>query len=541
MYRSRENVELIVLQQDLKIPFGGAEMSRMDTILAFRAITQYAIDSAANTENKQKSKILRDFKVNEKLFFKKMYVERRYDKEIKSLIEKDHQMILISGYRGVGKTSIVGKVLFDLKEKTNAFIIRCDFKEIDDEEMSRYEEKQTIHEWITEKVLAHANKHLREKTISIIEVVKFFFLRRNKSYLLSNEFENIRSNLYAMYSISDMKNTFYKWFTRMLETKKNRNVFKACIDMSKQLRARDLLYFLTNCNTNKPTHCVIWYDNIDSIIPDSVRKGFFKYIRKFFVNVSHSANIILCTRTNVISDFSFSDFGAFVPNPVEINYREFIDDVKLEAAIKRQKEKYGFINDRDIWHLSDKLEYKAKEKFSNKVINKRTGYIIEFLEGNIVEYIVLDDLEYINTIRNLFTKNNHIYGSLFEIANHDRRLFLQYMNGFIKYCLIDLNLEIDSLGKNEPEKIFALESYFYQWVVDLNIFHKSSIYDIVGDLNEWEKGNSTLGCCLQHLIIATIYNLTNKRRGGPPHTTKTTIRRVIYVRTFRLSTRNCFR
>lgn len=491
---------------------------------AIEAVLTYAIDRSYGEE--YHTTLLNEMGLNEKTFYDQMYLGRPKEIDIKKALTLTYQPTLVYGFPGTGKTSVVRKVLFEiaLETKPEPCFFPFDFK--GQEQISSYQKDFDIKRWHREKLRTKINRYLYDHNIDDFEILFFFFDEKNKGYELSYEFDKIRRSLYNDYRNSTEESNFCSWFKSKIENRKTEFI-ELANQMISHFRNRDYLYFITNREPNMLTHCIIFYDNLDSITSNEVRKDFYKHIREYSGVISNYVHIIVTSRTSSIADQSMSDYGAYFWQKIAIDYQEFIDQKLFDQRVNSYVNRKGFCSSADRLSIRANLERVAKETFAKNVIHRRTSFLESIIQKkSLADKIDQSSLEKIKDIYELIIHNHHLHGALLELSNHDRHWMFRHMVTFIRYILEDLMLSDTSLGDNNEERSFILESYFYHWTIN-NKKIECTIYDIVKDTEEWHRAQIGLGCSFSHLIIAVIYNLTDRERGKHTYTSSTTIREVI--------------
>lgn len=487
---------------------------------AFEVVTTYSIDRSYGED--QRATLLNEMGLNEASFFYDFYLFRPKEKEIKDAVLLTFQPILVYGFPGTGKTTVVRKVLNDLA--SNTIIFSFDFKGLD--RISAYSNDFKIEKWHNDKLRAKINQYLYTSQIDDYQVLHFFFEERNRSHEMKPDFERIRRQLFNEYRNSLAEIDFYNWYKRKFEERKADLLEQAKIMIS-NLRNRDYLYFLANKNKELPIQCIVFYDNLDSITTNEVRQDFYRYIREYSGEVSHFAHIILTSRTSSIADQSLSDYGAHNWHKIQIDYQEFIDQKLFESRVESYKKNKGFCSPTDRLFIKVSLERAAMEAFAKSVIQRRTSFLEKVSQQPILmEKIDVSTLEKIKELYDIIIHNDHIHGALLQLSNHDRHWMFRHLVTFIRYIIEDIGISASDLGDSFPEKCFILESYFYHWTIN-NKKLECTIYDVVRDTEDWQKSHAGLGCSFPHLVIAVIYNLTDRERGKHTYTSKTSIGEVI--------------
>lgn len=450
------------------------------------------------------------------LFFSELYLQRKEKEEIiKSGLLTTTRPLLVYGFPGTGKTTIVTKVFYDLQALNhNILLIKFDFKGED-----QINVPVVFETWFKNKLRSKLNVILEKNEISLFDIVFFLFSKENSLYELPVEIGNLKQKIYNFYKANPRESgelDFNKWLEININTD---FVYQKIDKITDRLRNRDILFFLYK----KLGHRIILFcDNMDSIIKHEIRKSFYEHIRSYSGAISKFANIVVTARYSTISNQSYTDYGAHYWEKISLDYREFIDQKNLKKHVDLIIKEKGYCNPIEFEQIKDKLERDVKEKFSKKFIEKRKVFFKKVL-NNRDNLIVTEENEHIEELLDLIISNNHIHVALLELANHDRRWKLRFLVDFIKYIHYDLNIIIDHLGLNETERGFILESYFYHWVITNKRIELNG-YDTI---NEIFNSEGELKCSLSHLIISLIYNYTKKERGVNTYGYSITIGKVI--------------
>jgi len=486
----------------------------------FEVIITYAIDKTYGEEKNES--LVKELCITKKVFFKKMYLNRLIEKEIFKHLESSYQPLIVHGFPGTGKTSVVQKVINDFLSSGKNIFILFDFKGL--ESITSYSLNFDIREWHRKKLRGKLLNILSD--IDDIQIVLFFFEDRVKEYELSDDFEEIRRSLLNDFRTLNEECSFLDWLHNGINEKMT-DVLKSIKKMIKHLRNRDYLYFIVNKEPGYKVQIVIFYDNLDSITSNEVRKDFYKFIRDYSGVVSHFAHIVICSRTTSIADQDSPDYGTYYWKKINIDYQEFINQDLFNQRVESYIENKGFCTPLDQKFIKSSLERSAKENFAKQIIEKRTKFLETILSGKSITKPIDDEkILLIKEIYNLIITNTHLHGALLELSNHDRHFMFRNLVTFIKYITDELNLKLDYFGDEFAERSFILESYFYHWTIDYDKIECTN-YDLVRDTNSWHIDPSGLGCSFSHLIIAAIYNLTDSERGVHNYLANARIKEVI--------------
>ncbi len=480
----------------------------------FESIMTYCVDvTYTDLEN---DNYINEFGLTQTIFYDELYLQRK-DKEekIKQALTESTKPLLVFGFPGTGKTTIVTKVLKDLRDKnSDVLVLNFDFKGED-----QITSPIVFEKWFKNKLRSKINVFLEQKGISLFDIVLFLFGKENSSYELPVEIGVIKQKLFDYYKITfndPGELDFHEW---LLLNVSNSYVYQRIDEITDNLRNRDILYFLRKSQNQR---LFLFCDNMDSIVKNEIRKAFYVHIRSYSGAISKFTNIIVTARYSTISNQSYTDYGAYYWEKISLDYREFIvqDNLKRNTdIIIKQK---GYCSPIEYEQLKDKLERDVKEKFSKKFIEKRKHYFNKVIQ-NKDNLIIAEENEQIEELLDLIISNDHIHVALLELANHDRRWKLRYLVDFIKYIHFDLNIRIENIGLNKDERSFILESYFYHWVITNRRIELDGYNSVDEILNSQEE----IKCSLSHLLVTLIYNYTKKERGDHNHSYSITVGKVI--------------
>lgn len=485
---------------------------------AFEAVLTYAIDR--NYGDCVTSTLLSELLLNENTFFSELYLDRPKENEIMKYLSSSYQPILVYGSPGTGKTSVVRKCIRDFSQSKNTCQIRFDFKGL--ETIDIMGENFKIENWHREYLKAKLIHYIMSMGHSDYDIVKFFLKEKQKDYEMQFDFENIKQEIFNDYKFRNITTGFYEWFNEGLIEKK-KEIRDIVQKLRKYLRNRDYLYYIHHYNEEEPTIIIISYDNLDSIISNEIRREFYKFIRSYAGVISHYAHMIITSRTSSIADQSLADYGAHDWHKVQIDYQEFIDQEKLKVRIDFLIKNKGYCTSNDKVAIERDLEISAMERFAREVISKRTVYLEKTIEEDSIKTKVnRGKLDEIKEIYSLIIHNHNIHGALMGLSNHDRNLMFRLLVRFISNIVYYLDIKEDELGETEDEKNFILESYFYHWTMG-NEKIDTTYFNLVKDVQHWEKSRIGLGCSHTHLLLSAIYNLTKRVRGQHKYNVSTTV------------------
>src|SRR3989339_137524 len=420
----------------------------------FINITQFSLDQLDNTTELQN--YFKKIKLDKSAFFQDLYVTRRLpEDELENSILKYQKPIIVYGFPGVGKTSLVLKVLYylDKEKKKNIICFYFDFGNRQVLTKSKIEEtKFNINKWLDIELRRQIKSYILNLNISNGDIVKYLFQKINKDFIFNPIFQDNLSELHSEYKDEEMDNDFESWFFEGIDNKVE-SIMKKYRNLQSSLTITDYLYYLSTFQNNNIV--ILFYDNTDSIHEIELRQNFYKYINLQCGLYGNYSKIIVTSRIYNIFPSDVPDQGSHNYQRIRVDYREFIDIIKFD------EEKRKVINMKI--YAEDIL--RKRIKFIDN-INKKDN------EKNTVDILYSEIL-----------KNKHIYVALFSLANYNRRNMFKYLGYFIKYLINDF--EVKNFGCSFVHLLLVLiyklsgsERYSYSYK------YKTKIKNIIKKLKE---------------------------------------------------------
>lgn len=488
--------------------------SKQHVFNLFEAYLTYALD-----ENHEQAQMGYLFKhgFNEDKFFSKYYVARKLkEDELEQAITNDNCHIFFVGQPGSGKTTLVRKVLHKVEQEQNVFVINVDFKKhsaVNRESKISFEAMQ---DYILKNIMASINAEIIKRKIDKRDVI--LELVANFNYLESNNFDNEEfinaaadaNDEYWYETTSGDQEDFINWFREKLFRRKGDEFKELYQKLNTALKPQNLLYYLCAIKKIFP-YCVLAFDNLDSIGDKELRKSFIAVFRQTFNVYKPTTKLIAIIRSRNIRMLT-GDPGTYIINEIGLDYLEFNEG---EEGVAKES---SFVKAEKL-----KFQKKGKEKFAKLIYESRLQYL-----KNEVFKIDQVDMSEIEDYFDVVYNNERLRVSFFDLCNYDRRVMLIEISDFIRYLAFDLNIELSDANKNREQIDFALESLFYGWIKRKRKFYEDSIYNLPKDVNRWQQmSRQRMGCSIDHLIFACIFNLTGQDFQDYVFERQTTIEEVI--------------
>ncbi|WCO00580.1 ATP-binding protein [Psychroserpens ponticola] len=487
----------------------------------FESTITYAVDEYSD-ENR--FSITKDIGLNESTFFSEIYLNRvKKEQQLLKEIRKDQAQLVILGNPGTGKTTILRKVLHSLVEEGNIYSLYIDFKKvtgINDESNSKYESLSNfIQKYLTTKLQSYFN------TINITDNTIVDFLVEQSDYLYSEDFDNpefitIFRKLQSIFDFDKKVNSqesFIEWFRTQRNESKSEEFRSLFLKLSNSLKPNNYFRYIS---FKLDKQCVLSFDNVDSIIDNSIRDEFCVFFRKYQSVLKSSVKSIISIRSKNVSINGLSDIGSYIVQEFSIDYKDFIDEEIFDDKVKLIINQNGFCSaDQKVKIESDLLKT-GKEKFAKSMYEQRIDFIKKYVNSSTTEKVEsqnknetihIESVKELESYSKLLLDTEKLRVAFLDLSNYDRREMLINIINFIYYLKEEINLKIDLLNSNRDRQQFILESYFYGWSNTKGIFIPQDIYNIPQDVQNWLEGNkNALDCSLDHLILISIFNLSKQ-------------------------------
>lgn len=507
-------------------------MAKISSSAAFEAVTAYAIDDP--TIDHDRSSLLAKIGLNKESFFDPssgLFVERGIINYIKEKLLYGSRILLIWGFPGTGKTTLIHRAISDVQHSRNVFFLHFDFRAKDS-----YLDTKNCDEITSEiqsQLLARAKTYCTQIDISDYDLIRFFIGLKSEEYWMPIEYQTAHRELFNEYKI---KNHDGQEFDDWLLAKARNPTAKIEMHLGTMIRSltvRDYLYYICNNgkdeNDSENTLVIVLFDNIDSIHSNSKREELIKYIRTLHGRIGDCAKIVFASRNASLAKSSWPDYGAHVADDIQVDYSEFIDEDAVEFQVARQAERTGECGDFDRLDIRRNLEHNSRDSFSSELLSRR----IEFVDQKCKESSINTDLdsdEY-NEVKALYASirrnGNRISYPLFELSNYDRRMMFLHLCNLVRFVHEKMKMRYEQLGSTDSERDFVLESIFYSRLNDEESMFQFDALNIFGELQSCQDDSCPLGCSLTHLLLCVIYKLTNRRRGVHSYGENTTVKRVL--------------
>ncbi|MFT3676581.1 MAG: hypothetical protein QM781_11830 [Chitinophagaceae bacterium] len=430
---------------------------------AFEALVTYAVDEISDG---QEFNILKDFGFNEESFFKEVYISReKKEREIEIELRKHQAAIIVKGYPGTGKTTIIRKILSKLKGEENAYIVYIDFKVIN-KANGLNGSYNSIAQIVKDLIKANITSYLSNESISDYAVIDA--LIKSPDYLKSSIFNNPAfSRLYRQlinmhdFGKSNDQETFAEWYQYQRNHAKSGKFIKVLEEMTLLIESHNYLYYISHLSKHGKRLVVLCFDNVDSIIDNKTRDAFREFARQYPSEIKESTKVMLAIRTSNPTFQGWTDTGAYIVTPIELGYDEFIDESKFEVEIKKIQEEKGFVSQEDKAHKRRELLREAIEKFASEICERRIGYFNRPDKRTLLKQAFdaegkseVDDnkMQLIQNCFYLLLDTNRIRPAFFELCNYSRREMLIAVNNFTLYLIDEIGVEVEEFKEKQFQK-----------------------------------------------------------------------------------------
>lgn len=502
------------------------------SVNACRLVLRYAVDDHLPHDS---APLLEKLQLSHETFYREMYVGRdAAEKRIIELIQLQSNAIIVVGPPGSGKTSTVTKVLRALSSERMDLVFRIDFKSLYDRNPGA-----TGGSWsegaaklVREQVEIAISQYLLTRKVQDRTLLQTLMSRRGLRFGLSAEAEKLRKQIADKHlqelDAGKAPDSLREWYEDKLEAREE-VIVSLADQLARSLDPHEKLWALTRwIDSQGQIKAIVCLDNTDSIGQPQVRSGIYRYIRTLQASIGDRARVLMTARPRSLleTDWASSDYGAYQFDYVHIDTPRFWRN-QIE---KRVSGEIGLTADsalptgrtttdineegldfRPVFgeETSGNIAQYSPADFDRQVIQLR----IEFLRKRIgavdgAEPFAVDALkkwfDHFLGLRNL-------RGAVAALSNLDRRLEVRALNRFAEYLGTFLNH--DELGA-DARIGSTIDTCFYYWLRSDEELIDYRAYDPIADLRKWERSKaSSLGCMLEHLILALIYNLQGYRRG----------------------------
>lgn len=389
-----------------------------------------------------------------KYFYASSAAAEEYERDIINRIESDNaRNIVLSGYKGCGKTTFIHYLIKKLKTRT----LLLNFDEIVD---FGAEAKTTLILYIYDQMMTDLVENNCEVISSFDEI---FYSEPNLSLLDKN------------YDSDDRFQFLFRRLNYALELSKNQhNPVEAEQTLKGPLKADlnsfdicRIMILIVMWDTAKryayglPSKCCIVFDNLDTIYNSTALPDFVKQIAIFRNNADR-----------IFTDFTYR--GQPLCDPTQDYYCIFVmrETTKAEFTDHFHDQKVSmYIPTSNMSHLFDIRMIIQKKRAYLELLSRKMGYSTSMRLRNLIQQIkrmegLLDDPFLRSDILNLF---NHDYRTCFEVLseiNFDDAQFYQS-------CEALREMQIEGTWNRYGARCLLLRKIY-------DLFRESEYFDLIG-------------------------------------------------------------
>ena len=537
-----------------------------DFLKALHYVNSYAVDLSADQKKDITNGI--EFEISQEEFFEQLYEDRigLEDAIIDDLIVGSKQIVIL-GALGSGKTSLGLRIKSTLQRlgesgyhvtfvdiRTKVFQRFSELANIDLEETIEVEDlyNATELEELGDKLIRELMEKIKNRYLielfpneedenginQRINLIAFLLEDNNKNlpdiydFLNDERFE--ASLMYKRYQ-SNLSNrrentSYYEW---LIDTSAaHKEVHELVTRTHKKITASLLAYAANYLHEYK--HQFIWIDNIDWL-PEKQQEKVNVVLKNIYGRIRPIASVIFALREqNVYKEYDLDEKGAppfqttvklYTPEQDSTNAREIgvLSSQQLDGLISKrlifardlQKREYVKITE-DILGAQNKLNssgntkreklrlesvigllQKKKSIIGKPISDERFGYCQQISQKLVDQYKRLDIPCFANgSIRNLLILHTESLGYLLSkpklVGESDKKVPSTIIPNAIDYNLREVATLYLIWARERSEENNPVNTY-----------------DIVANTEAWFSENrNILGCLLEYLIIAGVWNLT---------------------------------
>jgi Cdc6-like AAA superfamily ATPase len=499
----------------------------------YQAILSYSIDEYVYKFplDPKNPTVWDSLNINEEIFFDSLYVKRKIPEErIRNFLSVSYRPIVLYGYPGTGKTSIIHKIMYDFQKvnKGKSITLFLDFKH--DDSINREEDDAVkLYEYIRTTITFKMKKKLFDEINEKLSKLILFLITTNLVNIENVKLLDCRMRLKNAY-FNDEPNRefnneeFTEWVTKSYYNKTDfvyREIETLEIEINNIITLKEYLFYILYSLGNT---VFIIFDNIDNIFSYEKREILYQIFRSFAGSISNLAHCIICAREKTLVKDKFLkndvlDRGSREQEYILIDYDEFLNKEKMDQYINFLKIQKFPITEKVVLEVKQFFQEDAKKKFSDELFFKRMEYFNNILKtkNDVNKYFDLDFSEKVEYLYTELVEKSYIFPNLLDLCNNDRHYFLRHLSSFLFYLLDNIDFKYFKSISNKYDEAFYLENYFYGWIIYNDLFNFTQ-YDIVNDFKLWKTKDplqriSKNGCYFRHLLLVLIFNLTYGIRG----------------------------
>ena len=499
----------------------------------FNHVAEYAVDTMGYRRDLLAEQHML---LTPEVFYEHLYVARpKAEEELRTAIQESAHYIVVLGRGGGGKTSLVTKVLEDLKPEQKGLVFRFDFKAIADNERveaHRDEEKlaENLGPTFREEVMTKLKEFVNDtENLTLDDLVGQLARDGNHSYEPDIDTVNVRFELHTQFDrqrrSGKWKGSFNDWLEHQIQ-KGAEPVVKLLDGLTKNLTPKTFLQALVTVRKPQAVNkAILLFDNIDSIQSKRLRDAFRQFARSYTNNVGEYAKVIVCLRPENIERNLDRSLRENAPPDVGAFIYEYIDlDKNYDVSVKREASGHNMAAmDRGMEGDAPDPE-DPRVQFSQAIIAKRFDYLDWCVRDT---KIPVRDAEKLQTLRRrcaFVLEIGHVQNTLSRLTNFDIRAMQVMLANFVEDLdkhtdthLEKIEHDIHRERNSDRRKRFIgewenqIESHLYFFIANMGNSSNSpfdpNLYNIAKWVASWQsKEKTAVALMASRLALTCLYN-----------------------------------
>lgn len=462
-------------------------------------------------------------------FYRDLYLPRpQLEKRIRKAVPQT-RLLCVVGPKGSGKTTVIGKVVQDLRTKgTKKFIVEMDVRKIYSDPKFRdqllpklKEDPKAIIRFMDKRVSESYNQKLFSPISPKIDgksprtsLYEFVLTQEGYDYTTFQKPRNAILDIFAQQNRDKGTSDLYQWLENNRVT--DDRIREALAEIDECLDHRhyiDAARYICGYQTQ-----IVWYDNIDGLA-GKVQLEMFHHLRRAHAGLAGYAMSIMAIRFESVKSYILSEEKA----PPYADFVILHEDERSDAIA------LGRLSGRNIQRIVEsRFNYSARRQ------QERAKRLRELIASSTEEEESRRHQDELNEIVPLVSNPNLKLlrsMSLILLRQLDRQKAFGLSNGSLRELLVLHAETLDQYRRVQEimgEGALVAEDWYLstlllRWLRRSQRIYVVGIYELVTRVEEWiasfeqNRDQDSVACVLEHVIATGLWNLQRyKAIGGIP-------------------------